>query len=671
MSLKARRVLLSGFRACVILLGVIALTACRRTTSTAPAGSSTPRALTFNRDIAPILFQNCGSCHRPVDSGATPSTTAATQSGAGDPLCIAGAPFSVLDYRQVRDYANEIADATESRSMPPWLPEPGFGNFANTRLLKDEQIALIRQWVDQGAPEGNPADKPPIPNWPSGWQLGTPDLVVKMPQPYTVRSGGSDVFRNFVLPVPLSSTRYVRAVEFRADSPRILHHASIAVDRTRFSRKLDRADMEPGFAAMLDDQVQNVYGWSPGKVPFMEPADMAWTLDKGSDLVVQLHMLPGTKPEIVQPSIGLFFADAPPARAPIVVKLESKSIDIPAGTADYVVEDSYVLPADVDVLSVYPHAHFLAKEMKGTATLPGGTTEWLIWVKHWDFRWQDQYRFARPLFLPKGTTLSMRFTYDNSDGNPRNPHRPAQRVKWGPQSSDEMGALWLDVLPRRGEDTDVLLRDFAQRSLQADIAGAETQLKTSPDDALAHNFLATKYLQAGRMLQAESQLQETLRLKPYDAEAHSNLGSALLQQGRVPEALEHLLEAARIKPGDDRVRFNLGNGLNAAGRTDEAIAEFQRAVRLNPENADAHFNLAVLIGPRNRLDDAIAHLRRAIEINPQYGDAHRNLAVALGLQGKVDAAIEEVRTALRIQPDSIEARRHLAQLLKAKGRATP
>ena len=229
-----------------------------------------------------------------------------------------------------------------------------------------------------------------------------------------------------------------------------------------------------------------------------------------------------------------------------------------------------MLPADVDVLSVYPHAHYLAKEMKGTATLPDGTVKPLIWIRSWDFRWQDQYRYVEPLFLPKGTTLAMHFTYDNSDGNPRNPHRPAQRVKWGPQSSDEMGALWLDVLPRRDEDVASLTRDYEERSLRADIAGAEMQVGTSPRDALAHNYLATKYLQAGRVPDAVAQLEEALRLKPDDAEAHSNMASALQFQGRLAEALQHAREAERLKPDDDRVHFNLGNVLNATGQVEDA-----------------------------------------------------------------------------------------------------
>ena len=330
-------------------------------------------------------------------------------------MCFAGAPFQLLEYRDVREHARQIADATAGRSCRRGCPSQ-----ATARSRTRAGCATIRSRSSSAGSrrrvEGDAADKPPLPKWPEGWQLGQPDLVLQLPDAYRSRPRAPDVFRNFVVPVPLAATRYVRGIEFRAGNPRSLHHASVGVDRFRVSRQVDRMDREPGFAAMPDDQVQNVYGWSPGKAPFMEPADRAWTLERGSDLVMQLHMLPTGAPEVIQPSVGLFFSDWPPTREPLPIKLESKAIDIPAGQADYAIDDRYVLPADVDVLSIYPHAHYLAKEMKGPATLPDGSVKRLISINAWDFRWQDQYRYATPVFLPKGTTLSMRFTYDNSDG---------------------------------------------------------------------------------------------------------------------------------------------------------------------------------------------------------------------------------------------------------------
>jgi Flp pilus assembly protein TadD len=639
---------------------LLILPACQRSSApesrVAPSPSST--AVTFNRDIAPILFANCATCHRPVESAPQDSA---------DPICVAGAPFPLLDYASARARASRIAEATLTRAMPPWLPEPGHGELLNPRRLRDDQIALIQRWVEQGAPEGDPAQKPKPPAFPEGWQLGKPDVVLESAESYTLQPGKGEVFRNFVIPVPRSSTRYVRAIEFRAGNPKVLHHANVAVDPARVSRRLDRADPGPGFATMPEDEVQNVYGWSPGKVPILEPEDTAWVLEEGSDLVVQLHMVPGARSETVQPSIGLFLASAPPTRVPIVVKLESKTIDIPAGDANYVLEDSYVLPADVSVVSVYPHAHSLAREMRGTATLPDGTEKPLLWIKQWDIRWQDQYRYTEPMVLPGGTTLRMRFTYDNSEANARSP-RPPRRVTWGQNSTDEMGALWVEVIPRRSEDAAVLTRDYYRRALAADIASAEMQTRNTPRDPAAHNRLALKYVQAGRVQDAQARLDEALRLAPGDAEAHSNLGTVLQMQGRLAEAMPHLETALTLQPNDDRIRFNLANGLTVAGRPADAMREFERAIAINPENADAHFNLAMLLGPMNRLDEAIAHLRRVIEISPRNSEAHRNLSVAFGLQGKLDEAISEARTALRIQPDSPAARQQLDRLLAMRGR---
>jgi Tfp pilus assembly protein PilF len=641
-----------SLKAALAVIGIAAVAAaCSRPAEQTTAGKpAAPPPVTFNRDIAPILFANCASCHRPIDDAAR---VAPNLSADEDPLCVAGAPFSVLDYGSVRRHARAIASAVQRRAMPPWLPEAGHAAFAGERRLRDDQIASIVQWAASGAAEGNPADAPTPPVAASGWQLGTPDLVLTPTEPYVLRPGARDVFRNFVLPVPLAMPRYVRAVEFRADRPQVLHHADLALDVTRVSRALDRADAGPGFATMDGGQVQNVYGWTPGKVPAMDPSDMAWTLEPGADLVLLLHMITGTASETVQPAIGLYFSDTPPTRTPISVKLESQAIDIPAGAADYVVEDSYVLPVDVEAVSVYPHAHYLGKEMRGTATFPDGTQQDLISIRQWDIRWQDRYRYQTPLFLPRGTRLSMRFTFDNSAANPRDPARPPQHVRAGPRSIDEMAQLWLEVVPRRPDDAAVLNADFMRRTVLANIAGAELNVRVDPRAAAAHNLLASAYLQVGRVADAQAQLEEALRLDPRDAEAHSNLGVVLQAQGRLVDGMPHLRTAVQLKPKDDRVHFNLGNGLLAAGQPDTAMREFRAAIALNAENADAHLNLALILGPRRQLDEAIAHLRRVVEIDPHNRDGYQNLAMAYSLQGKADQAAV--------------ARTRLQQILAARG----
>ena len=617
---------------------VVGLAACRnapegepkgsplRTAGSPPTAESNP---TYNEHVAPILFARCATCHRPIETSFRGGTSVDVPDQ--DPLCVAGAPFSVLDYAAVARRARAIASAVQQRRMPPWLPEAGHGDFVNERRLRDDEIATITAWASHGAPEGDPAKRPAIPQVPNGWQLGTPDLVLTSAEAYTLRPGREDLFRSFVLPVPAGPARYVRGIEFRADNPQVMHHANIGHDPRRTGRRLDRADAEPGFAAMPEGEVQDVFGWSPGKVPVMEPADTAWVLEPGSDLVAQLHMVRGATAQTVRPQVALFFSSTPPTRVPIVVKLESKAIDIPAGEANYVVEDSYTLPADVEAVSVYPHAHYLATRMEGTATLPDGRVTPLLSIPRWNIRWQDQYRYRTPLTLPRGTTLHMRFVYDNSAANPNNRFKPPRRVQWGPLSTDEMGALWLEVVPKNAGDAALLERDYEQRAIAADLASAELAVRARPDDPAALNRLATKYLQAGRVDDAVAHLRHATQVAPRDAAARSNLGTALQARGDLAGALRELEAAVRLTPNDDAVHFNLGNGYYAAGRGADAVRELTRALALNGENADAHFNLAMILGPSGQVDAAIAHLRRVLEIDPRREDAQRNLTMALGL----------------------------------------
>jgi Flp pilus assembly protein TadD len=323
----------------------------------------------------------------------------------------------------------------------------------------------------------------------------------------------------------------------------------------------------------------------------------------------------------------LYFSKTPPTRPTIDFKLGSKSIDIPAGEAHYLIEDSYTLPADVELLTIYPHAHYLAKEMKAFATLPNGSVRSLIWIKDWNFNWQDQYHYVTPVALPAGTVVTMQYSYDNSAANPHNPNHPSRPVKFGPQSSDEMGDLWLRFVPRRPEDARVLAQSYMARELAKWIVASEQSVRSKPGDASAHHDLGVRYLEAGRLEDAIRELREAIRLRPAFAEAHGNLGSALRNQGHDIEALTHLREAARLAPNDDRVQTNLAAALDARGQTAEAIAHYERALALNPDLAEAHNNLGALLASEGRIAEAAKHFQRALAIQPEYADAQKNLAL--------------------------------------------
>ncbi len=504
--------------------------------------------------------------------------------------------------------------------MPPWKPTAPSNEFVGDRTLSPEQIQKIQDWVARGAPEGNRRDLPPMPQWASGWQLGQPDLIVTMDAPYTLRPDGTDVFRTFVLPIPTTAARYVKAVEFHPGNPRAVHHANIGVDRTKSSRRLDAADPEPGYVGGMvpdaDYPAGYMLGWTPGQDARPSPDGMAWRLEPTSDLVVQLHMQPTGKPEPVQVSMGFFFTDDPPARNPIGLRLGSETIAIAAGDAHYEIKDRYVLPVDVEVLAVQPHAHNLARLMEAAALLPDGTARPLITIKDWDFRWQDVYRYSKPFILPRGTAISMRFTYDNSAANPRNPTQPPQDVVWGQNTTDEMGDLWLQVVPKSKADFAILTADINQKTRTEDLAAYTKVLQSDPKNPLRHDAVAMLNLQLGHIAEAEAEFRESLRLNPESAPTHYNIGLIFSIQRRYEQAAAEFQNATRLDPNYAEAHNNLGAMLHAFGRVEEAAAEYRRAIALKPENAQAHNNLGRLLTSQRQFSDAVGEFEEALRLDP-------------------------------------------------------
>jgi Flp pilus assembly protein TadD/mono/diheme cytochrome c family protein len=593
---------------------------------------------TFNKDIAPIVFQNCAACHHP-----------------GGP-----APFSLLSFQDVKKRAQQIVAVTESRYMPPWLPEPGSGEFVGARRLSDEQIAVLRQWLAQGAMEGAPADLPPVPRFTAGWQLGPPDLVVRMPQAYKLAADGPDVFRNFVIPIPVATPRYVKAVEILPGNKQVVHHANLLIDRTQSFRRLDAQDQEVGFAGM-DVRVESenfepdshFLFWKPGTPQTSEPEDMAWQVDKGTDLILNLHLKPSGKPEMIQASIGLYFTDQPPTRFPMLLQLEHDGmIDIPPGKKDFVVTDEFELPVDVDVLGVYPHAHYLGKEIQGFATLPDGTRKWLIKIANWDINWQAVYHYVKPIFLPKGSIISMRYTYDNSAANVRNPNSPPRRVVAGNRSADEMGHLWVQVLPRSRDDVRIVLQEALMRQ----------RLRKYPNDFTAHFNLGSVCLSEGRTEEALGHFRAAAEARPDDALARTNLGAALQALGQIDDAIREFREALRLRPGYANAHYNLGTLLLSQGRVEEAVTHFNEVLRLQPDDAGAHNHLGEALASQGHLTEAAAQFEQALRLNSQADEAHNNLGKVFAIRGDWAQARAHFEEALRINPQHREARENLRRV---------
>jgi hypothetical protein len=403
-------------------------------------------APTFAEAVAPILYENCVSCHR-----------------AGE-----AAPFPLISYEEVVKRSKLLVEVTASKYMPPWHAEHGYGHFVGERGLTPAQIKTIADWVAAGTPRGDLRRLPKLPTFTDGWQLGTPDLILEMPEAFDVPPDGRDIYRNFVLPTGLTADKWIKAVEYRPGARRVVHHALFQFARGGALAKNDGADGSPGFGGLAPipffpglAPAGELGGWTVGATPRALPTGLARLLPKGSDLVLQLHLHPTGKIEREKSTVGLYFADRPSERkimtpaVPGLFGLLAK-IDIPPGDKAYTITGKYVVPVDMHAISIDAHAHYLGKAMKATATLPDGTIEPLLWIRDWDFNWQDRYIYREPVKLPKDTRIDVTITYDNSTDNPRNPYDPPQRVMWGVQSTDEMGVVRFEMVADRAEDEAVL-----------------------------------------------------------------------------------------------------------------------------------------------------------------------------------------------------------------------
>ena len=563
-----------------------------------------PRSVTFNKDIAPIIFQSCARCHRAGESG----------------------PFPLLSYQDAKKHARQIEVVTGTRFMPPWLPDPQPLKLADEMRLSDQQIALIKTWVEQGAREGDPADLPAQPKFVEGWQLGVPDLVLKAAKPFLLPAGGSDMYWNFIFPIPIENTRWVKAVEIRPGDKQFVHHANILVDRMENSRQREKEPgagfegMEIKIESETFDPDSHFLFWKPGSQPYEEPAGMALRLDKGTDLVLNVHLQPSGKPEMIQPTIGIYFTDQPATKFPMLLQLQNdRKLDIPAGDANFVVTDSLTLPIDVDLLAIYPHAHYLGKDLRATATLPGGESKSLIHIPQWDLNWQAVFRYEQPVFLPKGTTISMHYLYDNSERNSLNPNHPPERVRGGNRARDEMAHLWLQVLPRNFDGKNGDPRMLLQEAL------ARHDIEKDPEDFAAHYNLAAVLQSRGKLDEAIAHYDAALRIRPQDATVNNALGAAFLAGGHPDQSISYLRTAAQLRPEYFDVHYNLGNALASTGNFQGAEEEFANAVRLKPEDADAHANLGSAYAELGRLAEAKTQFERALEINPSHALARENL----------------------------------------------
>jgi mono/diheme cytochrome c family protein len=383
--------------------------------------------LTYARDVATIIRNNCATCHRPGEV----------------------APFSLLDYQDIKKRARQIALVTKSRYMPPWKAD-SHGEFVDERRLTEEQIATLSAWANAGTPEGDPRELPPPPKLPStwnGWHLGPPDLVTGMPVSYKLGADGADVYRCFVIPTDGKEDRYISALEVHPGNRRIVHHVIAYLDTSGTARKLAAADPGPGYTStgggpgFLPSGFLG--GWAPGNEPHRLPDGIGNSLPKGADIVLEVHYHKSGKPETDQTKIGIYYAKGPVSKRIRILPVLNPFFKIPAGAPDQVVNASMPVFKNMTILAITPHMHLLGRSMAVFATLPDKTTRPLIRVPEWDFNWQITYGYKEPVKLPGGSTVSLVAHYDNSPRNPRNPNTSPRDVTWGEQTTDEMCIAFL------------------------------------------------------------------------------------------------------------------------------------------------------------------------------------------------------------------------------------
>jgi peroxiredoxin/mono/diheme cytochrome c family protein len=400
--------------------------------------SANPNAtVTYYKDVLPVLQANCQSCHRPGNVG----------------------PFSLMNYRQAVKWADSMMEEVKGKRMPPWKPERN--EFLPTdRCLTAKDIATLSSWVEQGMAEGNAKDAPPPVKFPEGWSLGTPDLILEAPEDVVIDATGRDVFHCLVFPTNFPEDRLIAAVEVQPGNPRVVHHTIHVLDpdgharrlQERFQKKMtpETKDRGPGYSVsmgigFLPHPANNLGGWAPGLVPKRLPDGLGYNLKKGADVVVQIHYHRTGKVERDRTRVGLYFAKGERKAHFQSIAVPGIFLSIPPNEKQYKIDQKYEVNEDLVAHWLVPHMHLLGRDIELLMQRPGEEEKSLIQIKDWDYNWQEMYQLKEPVKLPKGTTMRIRATFDNSSGNPLNPSSPPRNVRIGEQTTDEMCFVFMGV----------------------------------------------------------------------------------------------------------------------------------------------------------------------------------------------------------------------------------
>lgn len=453
---------LSCFASLARIVGFFITTACL--TSSCMRGGS--EQVTFNRDIAPIIYKNCTPCHRNGSAG----------------------PFNLLTYEDVKRHAQTIALTVRTRFMPPWPADPSYSHFRDEKVLSDSEIVRIQTWIDQGMKEGDRKDLPPEPLYHEGSTFGKPDLVVNLNNPFPLPGDNRDRFMMMKVPIELPADTFIRAIEIVPGNKKLVHHINghlvqyadgakqtlsggkywidtEVLDKQAAYKELDLAN-DDGTYPLLTPSVTN---YLPGVEPAVYPDGIGgYRLKKKSVLLLDnIHYGPSPVDTNDQTAFNIFFMPSPPARPVSEFILGTSGISpitpplvIPPGKVEKFTT-RYTLPSDISLITINPHMHLLGKSFLAYSLLPSGDTIPLIRIKQWDFRWQYFYTFENPVHLPAGATVVVEGVFDNTSNNPLNPFDPPQVVserEGSMRTTDEMFQLICTYLPYQPGDELIRLK---------------------------------------------------------------------------------------------------------------------------------------------------------------------------------------------------------------------
>ena len=402
--------------------------------------------ITYSEHIAPIIYENCTSCHREGEIG----------------------PFPLTNYDEVASWRGMVKFVTEIKYMPPWKPDPSYSHFVGENVLTDAEIELIANWVDAGAPQGDPALEPALPTFPSGSQLGEPDLVLEMAETYTIEGNNEDDYRVFVLPTELIEDKEIAAVEFRPGNTKAVHHVLLAYETAGAGRAKDAESEAFGYESFGDwgVPVEGTFtGYTPGIKNVFYPEGIGVTLPANADILAQVHYAPLPSDETDQSSINIFFKES---LDPVERQIQNRRVtplDLPGGFFSFLIPPNEIttfkseieITEDISLISIYPHCHYLGKNWEIYAVTPQQDTIHLIRINDWDFNWQGAYTFDRMKKIPVGTVIHTSASYDNTLDNPYNPSNPPTRSMWGEGTTDEMYLVGITFVPYQSGDENIIL----------------------------------------------------------------------------------------------------------------------------------------------------------------------------------------------------------------------